>query len=64
MTEDKKPYPDQALRDACAAYISASDTMHKAMEDGINVHGAMSGIVGATNSLHYEIIQVNGPTLA
>lgn len=64
MPEEKKNYPDQALRDACTAYLAASDLMRKAMEDGINVHGAMSEITGATNSLHYEIIQVNGPMLA
>lgn len=62
--KDQKSYKDQALRDACNAYLVASDRVHKAMEDGINVHGALSEITGVTNSLHYEIIQVNGPTLA
>ncbi len=64
MPEDNKTYPDKALRDACTAYLAASDRMHKAMEDGVNVHGALSEITGVTNNLHYEVIQVNGPTLA
>lgn len=64
MPEKKKNYPDQALRDACTAYLAASDRMRKAMENGVNVHGAMSEITDATNSLHYEIIRANGPMLA
>lgn len=55
--EQQKTYPDQALRDACTAYLAASDLMQKAMEDGINVHGAMSGLIGATHNLHQEAEQ-------
>lgn len=52
---------DHDLREACLAYLHASDTMAKAMKDGVNVHGALSNVTGALNNLQYEVIQVNGP---
>jgi hypothetical protein len=56
----EKKSSDQSLRDACTAYIAASDLMRQAMEDGINVQGAMSQLVGATDNLQYEVNQING----
>jgi len=46
---------DQSLLDACAAYQIASVRMRRAMDDGVNIHGAMSDLIGATVNLQHEV---------
>ena len=40
---------------ALQAYMSAVDGMNQAMSDGINVHGAVSALVGATDFAKFLI---------
>lgn len=58
---DAQTEPDhEALLAAAQGYIAASQRMDSAMQDGFNVHGAMSGIIGATDNLRAAIAAQQG----
>lgn len=48
------------LLEALEGYISAVDMMNAAMKDGINVHGAMSGLIGAEDNARAAIARARG----
>ncbi len=54
MTQEKTDTPSQQLREACTAFIEAHDQMAAAYVDGVNVHGALSAIIGTATSLEHE----------
>lgn len=48
------------LRRAARDYMEASDTLQQALRDGINVHGAISGFIGAQDNLQCTLASDGG----
>ena len=46
---------ERELYNACHAYINAHARMETAMADGYNVHGAISGLIGAEDNLRASL---------
>lgn len=49
--ENKLPDMLSDLRQACRTFDAAAERFENSMQDGINVHGALSGLVGNTDIL-------------
>lgn len=48
------------LLEALQTYMSAVKRMNEAMNDGCNVHGAISGLIGAEHMAEYAIAKALG----
>lgn len=66
---ETKPNPIHVLRDACKAFNDAVENYDHSMTDGVNVHGAIGGVIGhaenvlaAAEALCSELERKDNPT--
>lgn len=56
---DLNPETGLELKKRCQEYIAAFDQMEAAMVDGVNVQGALSGLIGTVDMLKDQIQKIN-----
>lgn len=69
LLKDGELHPDARLIEAApdllgalVDYMAAVDLMNAAMQDGVNVHGAIGGLIGASDNARAAIAKATGAT--